>query len=846
MDNTNHTIRRIISSFMIVVMSLLSFVTTHCSAEETKSLCRTGEHQLSWSGGGAYPKILSHNNELHLISDVSGIWKSGLNDTNWASKNTGLANLSLATLIYSVSNPLIGYVTTKTGISRTLDGGETWNSVENLPTGLSFRRWDSYSNIIIDEANAMNFYFGDNKGQIFFYHEEVAELITIVPDQNTISTLLLTKDNYLIAGTNSNRYVFQKDPSTSEWKLSKQDSNPALDLASIFFNGKEHLFSVGTNDVLLSTDNGLNWLPLNISEYSTLNEQISTHRISAAVNNQNEISIIIAWYQDWQSGVLISKDSGKTWYQELSNLDYSTSNPTRSWNDYSINKVMSVDISSIDDDTFYFSTYWGIWQSTDSGYTWSENFKNGASNTVGSSIALTDDGDLITASMDVGVIRYPLDKKPISLLPMATEDYFDEDVAGHFWNIVVDSERLIATSSAWSSKANQILISEDNGQTWTRVSEGLPSYYETSWPIWDKGYARALIKDKNISNKLYLGIDGHGLFISTNGGYNWQKSVTKPGSKRIYNGLDQDETTNTLYWGTASNGVYTTVDDGRTWIHDGLKRLYVYDLVVSKSGVVYAGTANSETAGHGAAIYKKESSISEWQLVKDFEVIGAIDALTIDPKNERRVIVSLINWVNNNTGAIYISDDAGTNWSLIPEYQGVGAADMLISPCSDDLFIIGYSQGVKKINLTPFNEQIDLGVNINNFSILKDHWAWKYYESEQARSVWKSGAQIGWTVTTSAVSNIKIFFEAINKPGDRKLPLNYPGFELQIVLNGEVISEQVVKASDTQWKEVNFLLPEVSKGTHTIEILWLNNVSSPTVDTNFALKNIKMIQTPVN
>ncbi|WP_153913744.1 sialidase family protein [Shewanella sp. TC10] len=845
MDDTNQPIRGLISTILIVVMSLASFV-VHCSAEETISLCQNGEHQLSWSGGGAYPKILSHNNELHLISDVSGIWKSGINATNWESKNSGLANLSVSSLIYSVSNPLIGYATTKTGISITLDGGETWKSVENLPASLSFKRWDSYSNIFIDDSNPMNFYFGDNKGQIFNYHEGIAQLIAVTPDQKTISSLLLTKDNYLITGTSSNRYVFHEDPTTSSWMLSKQEPNPALDLTSVFLNGKEHIFSVGTSDVLLSIDNGLSWTPLNISQSISLNEQISTHRISATLNNQNEISIIIAWYQDWQSGVLISKDSGKSWSQDLKNLDYSTSNPTRTWNHYKINKVMSVNVSSIDNDTFYFSTYWGVWQSTDSGQSWSENFKDGASNTVGSSIALTDDGNLVTASMDVGIIRYPLGKKPISLLPTATDDYFDEDVAGHFWNIVVDSERLIATSSAWSSKANQILISEDNGQTWTRVSEGLPSYYETSWPIWDKGYARALIKDKNVPNKLYLGIDGHGLFISTNGGYNWQKSLTKPGSKRIYNGLDQDETTNTLYWGTASNGVYTTVDDGETWIHDGLKRLYVYDLVVSGSGVVYAGTANSDNIGHGAAIYKKESSTSEWQLIKDFEVTGAIDALTIDPKNEKRVIVSLINWVNNNTGEIYISDDAGTNWSLISEYKGVGAADMLISPCSDDLFITSYSQGVSKIKLQPFSEQIDLGTNINNFSILKDHWAWKYYESEQARSVWKSGAQIGWTVTTSDISNINIFFDAINKPGNRKLPSNYPGFELQTMLDGEVVSEKVVKASDTQWEEVNFHLPAVSKGTHTIEILWLNNVSSPTVDTNFALKNIKMVQSSLN
>ena len=109
---------------------------------------------------------------------------------------------------------------------------------------------------------------------------------------------------------------------------------------------------------------------------------------------------------------------------------------------------------------------------------------------------LTDDGDLVTASMDVGIINYDLnslEKNITSLLPINPDYNIHKQFAGHFWNVISDKSKIIATNSPWDSQKNQIVISEDSGITWRVITAGLPLNYATENTIWEKGYARALI-----------------------------------------------------------------------------------------------------------------------------------------------------------------------------------------------------------------------------------------------------------------------------------------------------------------------------------------------------------------
>ncbi len=91
---------------------------TAANAVTALNECPSEQHQFKWSGGGAYPQILSHNNQLHLISDVSGTWINDPETSQWQFSNTGLSNLSISSITFSSSHPEIGYVTTNPVITR--------------------------------------------------------------------------------------------------------------------------------------------------------------------------------------------------------------------------------------------------------------------------------------------------------------------------------------------------------------------------------------------------------------------------------------------------------------------------------------------------------------------------------------------------------------------------------------------------------------------------------------------------------------------------------------------------------------------------------------------------------
>ena len=685
---------------LTILLPYLFFLTAANAAIQGR-FCAFDETNYAWTGGGAYPRITVSNEKIYLISDVSGVWQANLSAPFWEKSITGLDNLDVSNIAFSKKYPLRGYVTTRTGISTTNDGGVTWTTIKNLPSTATFSHRNSYRNIAIDPIDPKSFIFGDRLGNIYEYsNAQITEIIP-TPFSSPISGLIIFNNgSNLLVGSSKNRALYEKEKFS--WVLKKKQAVAAFDFESATVGGKEVIVSVGDRYVYISDNKAKSWFKSDIA--AVVGYGIQVNRVSTAVNKSGNLLILISWSKGWQSGILVSVDNGRSWKDPVEQLHFAKNNPTRSWKSQSLDKIKSVYIDKKKSNNWYISTYWGIWHSSDSGKTWYESFKSGAANTVGSSIAIADNGDLITASMDIGLLRYQKDstkKASIStLFPNSKNYHIHKSVAGHFWNILLSGKRMIATNSPWDSSANQIVLSEDGGVSWQIINDGLPENYATANTVWEKGYARALIQDPNNKNRLYLGIDGHGLFISHDGGYHWQKSSIQPDNLRIYNGLALDPNNNIIYWGTVGGGVYISRDHGKSWRLNGLEGKEVFDLQATSDGVIYAGIASTSVTG--AALAKKKTINSTWQLVKDFALVGTVEAVTIDPKQENRVVVGVNSWSFNNNGRIFISNDAGRSWQQVLGDFGAGAADMVISPCSNTLYITGYSQGVRAIDLTPY------------------------------------------------------------------------------------------------------------------------------------------------
>jgi photosystem II stability/assembly factor-like uncharacterized protein len=324
--------------------------------------------------------------------------------------------------------------------------------------------------------------------------------------------------------------------------------------------------------------------------------------------------------------------------------------------------------------------WWGAWRSDNQGSTWEEKVF-GAPNTVGSDLAFSPSGVLFSATMDNGLLRssdWGATYK--SVFPSSG---YDPGINGHVWRVrVLETGRVIATFSPWAKKTNGVALSDDGGETFRVVLDGLPNRRPNVNTVWGEGYPRALAVDPRDKNLVYLGIDGDdggGLFISRDGGEKWSRSEGMPGSLRIYNGLAVDQIKpEIIYWGATGSegGVYRSTDRGKTWRHVFREDKWIFDIHVAKDGTVYAGGAQG-----GASLFASRDQGETWSRVHTFSNAGALHSITTDPLDPNTIAASTVGWSGAGQKAIFLSRDAGATWIDVTGNlpSGSGAAAMAFS-----------------------------------------------------------------------------------------------------------------------------------------------------------------------
>ena len=279
---------------------------------------------------------------------------------------------------------------------------------------------------------------------------------------------------------------------------------------------------------------------------------------------------------------------------------------------------------------------------------------------------------------------------------------YSSSTAGHVWQVEVDGQNIIATSSPWNEYVNQIVLSTDGGNTFTLVRDGLPDRRPYGNTMWHEGYPRAMDIDPNNPDRIYLGLDGDtrgGLYISTNGGKTWLKSSGQPKSLRIYNGLSVDPTdSNRIFWPACgwNGGVHMSPDQGKTWQMVFTSMSWVFDLAIASDGTIFAAGDKS-----GAAIYRSTDHGQTWELLKTFSSSGAADGIAIDPANPNRIAVGTAQWAGEMPQKIFLSNDKGSTWQEITGDLpgGLGTSDIAFSPDGQYLYITRYAGSVYKIKI---------------------------------------------------------------------------------------------------------------------------------------------------
>jgi photosystem II stability/assembly factor-like uncharacterized protein len=432
-----------------------------------------------------------------------------------------------------------------------------------------------------------------------------------------------------------------------------------------------------------SVDGGKTWTPINDGIAKT----VSIIEVAVSPGNSNDLVCIGSSYPSWNGYVFWSDNGGQNWNQASRLKDDLSMNPAAGMS--GLSRPTNITYCPSDPKKLYCSGNWRPAFSEHGGHTWVERDR-------GADISCVYDvrfhkNRVYAACMDEGIFSSDDDGQQ-----WQNPWHGDSHSAGHYWRLAISDnnglDHIVATNSPWNAALpNSVVVSDDGGKKFKVAREGLLPFKPTLNTMWGTGYARALAADPKDPKTLYLGIDGDptgdkpggGVFKSTDGGYTWKQLANQPGSRRMFFGLVVDPTdSNRIYWSAANgkgSGIYRTNDGGNSWKF--VKPLpSCFDLAISPTGIIYGGDRN---------LWRSDEHGDTWKKLTN-RIDGIIEAIEIDPRNEKTIWFSTVKFGAAAWGYIMKTTDGGTTWQDITGDIGYRKPAVLrFNPATNELWAGG-------------------------------------------------------------------------------------------------------------------------------------------------------------
>jgi photosystem II stability/assembly factor-like uncharacterized protein len=307
-------------------------------------------------------------------------------------------------------------------------------------------------------------------------------------------------------------------------------------------------------------------------------------------------------------------------------------------------------------------------------------------------IAYTDIG--YARSTDAGKTWYWQTGRP--LRNTTYELAFDPETPGLIWAAFADlhdipQDNVISSRHYFARASGGVGISTDFGVTWKDTSRGLPRKPVTS-VILDP-------KSPKGSRTLYASAFEDGVYKSVDGGKTWAKASNGLGAPginvracRII--LHPDGTLFCLVTALRRNrqfvaqgpGLYRSKDGGTTWewINRSKPLLWPkdYDVDPRDSRVIYLGAADAGNADGG--LYKTTDGGVRWTRVarKGGDCFGA----TINPRMPDRVYLCIAE--GDDEPGLWLSQDAGKSWKPLVGMPFRNAQRVTFDPKDDSIIYV--------------------------------------------------------------------------------------------------------------------------------------------------------------
>ncbi|WP_224491247.1 WD40/YVTN/BNR-like repeat-containing protein [Robertkochia flava] len=208
----------------------------------------------------------------------------------------------------------------------------------------------------------------------------------------------------------------------------------------------------------------------------------------------------------------------------------------------------------------------------------------------------------------------------------------------------------------------------------------------------------------------YMGTTGGGIWKTTDAGISWHNisdgflktgtvgaiAVAPSDPNVIYAGMGEHAVRGVMT--SSGDGVYKSLDAGKTWTHIGLEESrHISDIIVAPDDpeTVYVAVQGSQYGPSGdRGIYKSADGGASWQKQLYFHETTGASSLAMDPSNPRILYASMWQhrrypWVMESGGehsGLYKSTDSGLTWEQLKEGlpEAMGKSGITVSAANPD------------------------------------------------------------------------------------------------------------------------------------------------------------------
>jgi photosystem II stability/assembly factor-like uncharacterized protein len=408
------------------------------------------------------------------------------------------------------------------------------------------RRWEitgpwggDARSLVVAPDNPDLFYLGTSDGQIYQSADGARTWRRLKPglDQRSISVdniiidprnaKIIYAGTWAVAQGDDDQGVYKSEDGGEKWNLLKETKGkPILSLA--LAHSDSNLLIVGTKSgAFRSTDAGRSFERITPEDNSHI-QNIN----SVAIDPQNTDIIYVGTHHlAWKT-----TDGGKTWKQ----LTHKTGIIDDS-------DIMGICVSPIDPKTLHINACSGIYRSTSLGEKWAKL-----------------PGIPFSARRTYALLPHPTEAKII--FAGTSEGLWRATDGGKRWRLLTSKSCVIRAIAVHPDNPKRVVIATDDFGV--QVSENMGDEFTDGNAGFIHRHVLALLPDASEKGRVMASVyhDGSAgsVFVSADGGENWQPSSAGLGSRDVFAFYQSTEDANIIYAGTNS-GVFRSNDRGASW-----------------------------------------------------------------------------------------------------------------------------------------------------------------------------------------------------------------------------------------------------------------------------------------